>query len=67
MTATGLVIIGHVAYEIEKNPDAGWREERYVDLATKVDWRRNAEMWQGNIDLLIRERPGSAHVVTRPA
>ncbi len=49
MTATGLVIIGHVAYEIEKNPDAGWREERYVDLATKVDWRRNAEMWQGNI------------------
>jgi DNA sulfur modification protein DndB len=49
MTATGLVIIGHVAYEIEKNPDAAWREERYVDLATKIDWRRNAEMWQGNI------------------
>jgi DNA sulfur modification protein DndB len=49
MTATGLVIIGHVAYEIEKNPDAAWREERYVDLATKINWRRNAEMWQGNI------------------
>ena len=49
MTATGLVIIGHVAYEIEKNPDAAWREERYVNLATKIDWRRNAQMWQGNI------------------
>ena len=49
MTATGLVIIGHVAYEIEKNPDAAWREDRYIDLATKIDWRRNAQMWQGNI------------------
>jgi DNA sulfur modification protein DndB len=49
MTATGLVIIGHVAYEIEKNPDAAWREERYTDLATKIDWRRDAAMWQGNI------------------
>lgn len=49
MTATGLVIIGHVAYEIEKNPDPQWREDRYVDLATKIDWRRDAAMWQGNI------------------
>jgi DNA sulfur modification protein DndB len=49
MTATGLVIIGHVAYEIEKNLDAAWRQERYIDLATKIDWRRNAQMWQGNI------------------
>jgi DNA sulfur modification protein DndB len=49
MTATGLVIIGHVAYEIEKNPDATWREARYRDLATKIDWRREAPIWQGNI------------------
>jgi DNA sulfur modification protein DndB len=49
MTATGLVIIGHVAYEIEKNPDPAWKEARYVDLATKIDWRRDAEIWQGNI------------------
>ncbi|MEU6721220.1 DNA sulfur modification protein DndB [Nonomuraea sp. NPDC046802] len=49
MTATGLVIIGHVAYEIEKNPDPEWRAARYVDLATKIDWRRDAEIWQGNI------------------
>ncbi|WP_069160148.1 DNA sulfur modification protein DndB [Nocardia altamirensis] len=49
MTATGLVIIGHVAYEIEKNPDADWRRARYLDLATKIDWRREASMWQGNI------------------
>ncbi|WP_062437276.1 DNA sulfur modification protein DndB [Herbidospora daliensis] len=49
MTATGLVIIGHVAYEIEKNPDPAWRQARYIDLATKIDWRRDAGMWQGNI------------------
>lgn len=49
MTATGLVIIGHVAYEIEKSPDADWREARYIDLAAKVDWRRDATIWQGNI------------------
>lgn len=49
MTATGLVIIGHVAYEIEKNPDPAWREQRYVELAQKIDWRRDAEIWQNNI------------------
>jgi DGQHR domain-containing protein len=49
MTATGLVIIGHVAYEIEKNQDPEWRRARYVDLARKIDWRRDADMWQGNI------------------
>lgn len=49
MTATGLVIIGHVAFEIEKNPDSYWKADRYRALATKIDWRRNAEMWQGNI------------------
>lgn len=49
MTATGLVIIGHVAYEIEKSSDSEWRTARYIDLATKIDWRRDAEMWQGNI------------------
>jgi DGQHR domain-containing protein len=49
MTATGLVIIGHVAYEIEKNQDSQWRAERYVDLATKIDWRRDADIWQGSI------------------
>ncbi|MGW1206460.1 DNA sulfur modification protein DndB [Streptomyces cyaneofuscatus] len=49
MTATGLVIIGHVAFEIEKNLDPEWRKARYLDLATKIDWRRNAPIWDGNI------------------
>ncbi|WP_143200226.1 DNA sulfur modification protein DndB [Kitasatospora sp. CB01950] len=49
MTATGLVIIGHVAYEIEKNPNPAWRAAKYVELATKIDWRRDADMWQGSI------------------
>ncbi len=49
MTATGLVIIGHVAYEIEKNRDPDWRRACYIDFATKIDWRREAAIRQGNI------------------
>nr|WP_275106943.1 DNA sulfur modification protein DndB [Nocardia terpenica] len=49
MTATGLVIIGHVAFEIEKNRDEHWRRTCYMALATQIDWRREATMWQGNI------------------
>ncbi|WP_040863384.1 DNA sulfur modification protein DndB [Nocardia niigatensis] len=49
MTATGLVILGHVAYEIQKNSDADWRKSKYIELATKIDWRRDAEIWKHNI------------------
>ncbi|MQY18080.1 hypothetical protein NRB20_11490 [Nocardia sp. RB20] len=49
MTATGLVVIGRVAYEIRKSPDPVWRKEMYRRLATQVDWRRNALIWRGNV------------------
>lgn len=49
VTATGLVVIARVAYEIRKNPDAQWRTEQYKRLATEIDWRRNAPIWKGNI------------------
>lgn len=49
MTATGLVVIARVAYEIRKNPNLEWRNEQYKRLATEIDWRRNAEIWKGTI------------------
>ncbi|WP_405135725.1 DNA sulfur modification protein DndB [Nocardia sp. NBC_01388] len=49
MTATGLVVIGRVAYEIRKSPNPDWRLAQYRRLATEIDWRRNAPIWLGNI------------------
>ncbi|WP_329414629.1 DNA sulfur modification protein DndB [Nocardia vinacea] len=49
MTATGLVVIGRVAYEIRKSPDLDWRLEQYKRLAIEIDWRRSATIWQNNI------------------
>ena len=49
MTATGLVVIGRVAYQIRKNPDIEWRESQYTRLATEIDWSRDADMWRGNV------------------
>ncbi|MGW4365453.1 DNA sulfur modification protein DndB [Nocardia takedensis] len=49
MTATGLVVIARVAHEIRKNPDLEWRNEQYKLLATKIDWRREADIWKGTI------------------
>ncbi len=50
MTATGLVLIGHAAYEINKLPiDRLERLARYADLATKIDWRRSGPTWSGNV------------------
>jgi DNA sulfur modification protein DndB len=68
MTATGLVVIGHVAYEIEKSPDQEWRTDKYVALATKIDWRRDAEIWQGNIineDKITTTRAPGRQAATR--
>ncbi|MEV5836776.1 DNA sulfur modification protein DndB [Nocardia sp. NPDC052112] len=49
MTATGLVVIGRVAFEIRKSPDLTWRSEQYKRLATEIDWRRIATIWRNNI------------------
>ncbi len=49
MTATGLVLIGRAAYEINKLRSESERLAKYEELATKIDWRRDAEIWQGNI------------------
>lgn len=50
MTATGLVLIGHAAYEINKVAIS--REERlqrYGDIATQIDWNRSASIWRNNV------------------
>lgn len=49
MTATGLVVIARVAYEIRKSPNLEWRNEQYERLAREIDWRRDAAIWKGSI------------------
>jgi len=49
LTATGLVIIGRVAFEINKWLPESERLSKYIELATGIDWRRQAEIWQGSI------------------
>ncbi|WP_218841156.1 DNA sulfur modification protein DndB [Nocardia amikacinitolerans] len=49
MTATGLVVIGRVGYEIRKSPDLAWRSHQYKRLATEIDWRRSASIWRNNV------------------
>ncbi len=50
MTATGLAIIGRVGYTvIKKTNDPVEREAYYRRLATEIDWRRSAEIWQNGI------------------
>ncbi|WP_229400877.1 DNA sulfur modification protein DndB [Micromonospora okii] len=49
MTATGLNIIGRLGYEINKEPSESIRRQRYIDLATQIDWKRAAPIWRNNI------------------
>jgi DGQHR domain-containing protein len=47
LTATGLVVIGRVGHELIKN-NLDWRP--YADkLGSKIDWHRDADIWQGNV------------------
>lgn len=49
LTATGLVIIGRVAFEINKGEHEVDRVRAYSDLATKVEWLRSDPIWRGNV------------------
>lgn len=49
MTASGLVIIGRVAYEINKDPGDSQKLLQYDRLATRINWRRDADIWRGNV------------------
>jgi len=47
-TATGLVIMGRIGYAIRNLPESE-RTRLITSLASEIDWRRSAPMWQGNI------------------
>jgi hypothetical protein len=50
MTATGLVLIGHTAFEIKKlSLDHNERLQKFGEIATKIDWRRSSPLWSGNV------------------
>ena len=49
LTATGLAIIGRVAFEINKGETEVDRVQAYSDLATKVIWLRSDPIWAGNV------------------
>jgi DGQHR domain-containing protein len=49
LTATGLVVIGTVGYDLFTNKVANWQE--YADKLASIDWRRSGAIWEGNIVL----------------
>ncbi|MER5480839.1 DNA sulfur modification protein DndB [Streptomyces sp. NPDC002734] len=52
LTGSGLQVIGRVAHDINKTvTDPAERERLYQALATEIDWRRSAGIWQGNVIL----------------
>lgn len=51
MTGTGLNVIGRVGFEIQKKFSEAHRREKYEQLATSIDWKRDAEIWKGSISI----------------
>lgn len=47
LMATGLVIVGRIGYLLFKHDVAD--AETYIDRLGKLDWRKSADIWQGNI------------------
>lgn len=47
LTATGLNVFGLIGYEFFTDNVSNWKE--YVDKFSDIDWKRSADMWQGNI------------------
>lgn len=49
LTATGLVVIGTIGYDLFTNSITDWRT--YAQKLAAIDWRRSADIWKGNIVL----------------
>ncbi|MFI9641334.1 DNA sulfur modification protein DndB [Micromonospora sp. NPDC051925] len=60
MTATGLNVIGHVTFQINKIPDLAARIALYKRLATDIPWRRSDDFWTGNIITRDQSRGGDS-------
>jgi DNA sulfur modification protein DndB len=69
LTATGLVVIGRVAFEINKKLLESERAAKYVELATEIDWRRKADIWKDTIILsdgtMVRNRGPVSNAANR--
>ena len=51
LTATGLLVIGRVGFDVFKlyPEDREMQRALFIDLATKIDWRRVANLWAGSV------------------
>jgi DGQHR domain-containing protein len=47
LTATGLNLIGRIGHVLFTNGMPDWKD--YADKLGRVDWRKSAPLWQGNI------------------
>jgi DNA sulfur modification protein DndB len=47
LTATGLNVIGSLGHQFMTNKVDNWRD--FVERFAEVDWKRTADLWQGNI------------------
>lgn len=47
LTATGLNLIGRIGHTMFSRGEQNWKH--YADKLAQIDWRRDAEMWQGSI------------------
>ena len=47
LTATGLNLIGRVGHKLFTDGRDDW--QTYADALARIDWRKSAEIWRGNI------------------
>lgn len=47
LTATGMVIIGRIGYELFRDRRPDWRD--YAKRLGEIDWSRSGELWRNNI------------------
>jgi DGQHR domain-containing protein len=59
LSATGLNMIARLGYEMTKDGEENWQE--YVARMSKIDWRRSAPIWRGNVVSEDGDRVLTAH------
>lgn len=49
LNSAGLNIIGRIIYGIWQKPELADNVDKYIDLLAQIDWKKDADIWQGNI------------------
>jgi DNA sulfur modification protein DndB len=49
LNSAGLNIIGRIGYEILQDVSLKKDLDKYINAISEIDWRKDAELWQGNI------------------